>query len=71
MTAPDEADAALEAEITGHLERARIPLPPGRMPEVVQEYRVLKQQIETVRAACAGDAEPAVIFHRSRRETPP
>ena len=54
-----ESEADLEREIAGHLARAGIALPDGRMAEVVREYRALKQQIATVRAACPPDAEPA------------
>ena len=57
-----ESEADLEREIAGHLARAGIALPDGRMAEVVREYRALKQQIATVRAACPPDEEPAIIF---------
>jgi hypothetical protein len=57
-----ESEADLEREIAGHLARAGIALPDGRMAEVVREYRALKQQIATVRAACPPEAEPATIF---------
>ena len=64
MTAsPDpESDEHLEREIAANLARAGIALPPGRMAEVVREYRILKQQIAIVRAACPPDAEPATTF---------
>ncbi len=57
-----ESEADLEREIAGHLARAGIALPDGRMAEVVREYRALKQQIATVRAACPPDEEPAITF---------
>lgn len=62
MTDQMQVDAALEAELADHLARAGIVLPPGRLPEVLREYRILKQQIETVRTAVPAESEPAVIF---------
>lgn len=62
MSAGEETDAMLEAEIAGHLSRAGIIPPPGRMAEIVREYGILKQQLAAVRAALADDAEPAVVF---------
>lgn len=55
-------EADLEREMVVHLALAGIVLPPGRMSEVVREYRTLKQQIAIVRAACPPDAEPATTF---------
>ena len=57
-----ESEADLKREIAGHLALAGIALPNGRMAEVVREFRALKQQIATVRAACPPDEEPAIIF---------
>jgi hypothetical protein len=60
---PDpESDLDLEREMAVHLARAGITLPPGRMAEVLREYRALKQQIATVRTACPPDAEPVTAF---------
>jgi hypothetical protein len=57
-----ESDLDLEREIAAHLAQAGITLPPGRMGEVVREYRIMKQQIAVVRAACPPDEEPATTF---------
>src|SRR3712207_947999 len=57
-----DSDADLEREMADHLARAGITLPPGRMGEVVREYRLLKQQIAIVRAACPRHQEPATTF---------
>ena len=57
-----ESEADLECEMANHLAQAGIVLPPGRMREVVREYRTLKQQIVIVRAACPPDVEPATTF---------
>lgn len=57
-----ESEADLEREMEIHLAQAGIVLPPGRMGEVVREYRTLKQQIAIVRAACPPDVEPATTF---------